>query len=287
MSIRMLGIEGIRGTAAPTREKAPRPWQQLLWKCHLWQRPLWQQPLWQQPLRQQPLWQQPLWQQPLPLCEQALWQGPLWERLRRECLSLLAKPRLQVGCAARTAHFGSLRPQDRAHDTGHDTPNPASPTSHFVIPAKARIQPSAPASAGTDGPKRMGSHTTPSRGQALHGNDGEAVGERFPQNPPAQRNRMDQPAAYSIPALLRALTLSALLASPLATAQDQRDLDGISIIGNQELPRSLVIVPWKRAELGEATLTPSSGLLDEGLQPIDPTVFRRELNNYEALRKPN
>lgn len=85
-----------------------------------------------------------------------------------------------------------------------------------------------------------------------------------------------------------ALALLALLTAPLARAQDQRELEGISIIGNQELPRSLVIVPWKRAELCETTLLlPDSGLLDERLAPLDPVVFRRELANYQALRAPN
>lgn len=77
----------------------------------------------------------------------------------------------------------------------------------------------------------------------------------------------------------------ALAAGPVSAKQaDDRDLLGMAVIGNRELPMSLYIVPWKRARLGDGSPSPSSSLLSEGLSPLDPEVFRRELNYYEAVQ---
>ena len=54
---------------------------------------------------------------------------------------------------------------------------------------------------------------------------------------------------------------------------------GMSILGNQETPTSLVIVPWKSSEVGRATGI--SPMLDDSRQPVDKEVFMRELQYYE------
>jgi hypothetical protein len=54
---------------------------------------------------------------------------------------------------------------------------------------------------------------------------------------------------------------------------------GMSILGNQEAPTSLVIVPWKSSEVGRATGI--SPMLDDSRQPVDKDVFMRELRYYE------
>jgi len=54
---------------------------------------------------------------------------------------------------------------------------------------------------------------------------------------------------------------------------------GMSILGNQEAPKALVIVPWKRSEIGNALGI--STMLDDSRQPIDKEVFMRMLNYYE------
>ena len=56
-------------------------------------------------------------------------------------------------------------------------------------------------------------------------------------------------------------------------------LSGMSILGNQEAPKSLVIVPWKSSELGD-TLGLAENL-DDSRQPVDKQVFMRELSYYE------
>ena len=54
---------------------------------------------------------------------------------------------------------------------------------------------------------------------------------------------------------------------------------GMFIRGNQEAPKVLVIVPWKRSELGNV---PSiSTMIDDSRQPIDKEVFMRALSYYE------
>lgn len=62
-------------------------------------------------------------------------------------------------------------------------------------------------------------------------------------------------------------------------ANDAKTLAGISILGNQEAPKSLVIVPWKGSEIGD--MPGLSRLLDDSVQPVDKDVFMRELAYYE------
>jgi hypothetical protein len=70
----------------------------------------------------------------------------------------------------------------------------------------------------------------------------------------------------------------AIAAEPAADEEAQdRDL-GMSIVGNHEAPKSLVIVPWKSSELG--TRPGLSGVLDDMARPVDKDVFMRELEYY-------
>ncbi len=56
-------------------------------------------------------------------------------------------------------------------------------------------------------------------------------------------------------------------------------VSGMSIVGNDEAPKSLVIVPWKSSDLGD-TLDVSKGM-DDGRRPVDREVFMRALDYYE------
>ena len=76
-----------------------------------------------------------------------------------------------------------------------------------------------------------------------------------------------------------------LLAASLALAEtspeDEKEklISGMSIVGNDEAPKSLVIVPWKSSDLGD---TPGvSKLMDDGRRPVDREVFMRALDYYE------
>ena len=60
---------------------------------------------------------------------------------------------------------------------------------------------------------------------------------------------------------------------------DAKALSGMSILGNQEAPKALVIVPWKSSQLGDALGI--SKTLDDSRQAVDKDVFMRELAYYE------
>ena len=58
-----------------------------------------------------------------------------------------------------------------------------------------------------------------------------------------------------------------------------KTMSGMSILGNEEAPKSLVIVPWKSSELGDNITL--SDTLDDRARPVDKDVFLRELTYYE------
>jgi hypothetical protein len=58
-----------------------------------------------------------------------------------------------------------------------------------------------------------------------------------------------------------------------------KSIAGMSILGNQEAPKSLVIVPWKSSEIGDSL--GFSALLDDSRKPVDRDVFMRELGYYQ------
>lgn len=61
--------------------------------------------------------------------------------------------------------------------------------------------------------------------------------------------------------------------------EEAKKLSGMSILGNQEAPKSLVIVPWKSSVLGQSIgIVP---MLDDSRQPIDKEVFMRALSYYQ------
>jgi hypothetical protein len=58
-----------------------------------------------------------------------------------------------------------------------------------------------------------------------------------------------------------------------------KTLSGMSILGNEEAPKSLVIIPWKSSRMGDEIGL--SDTLDDRAQPVDKEVFLRELRFYE------
>jgi len=72
-------------------------------------------------------------------------------------------------------------------------------------------------------------------------------------------------------------------ADPPSPTMDHLELDPTSITGNRELPKVMVIVPWKRADLGALEGRPANSLLNEVLGPVDREVFRREIRYFDAL----
>ncbi len=74
----------------------------------------------------------------------------------------------------------------------------------------------------------------------------------------------------------------------MATAQDvnkdkqseAKELSGMSIVGNDEAPKALYIVPWKSSEIGVETSLDM--MLNEGDVPVDRDVFKRQLEFYQV-----
>jgi len=93
-------------------------------------------------------------------------------------------------------------------------------------------------------------------------------------------------AAASAPATTRSVDATkqgkaapAAAASQAAQPGGDVKMSGISILGNEDAPKSLVLVPWKSSQL--ADMPSVSRLLDSATQPVDKDVFMRELAYYE------
>src|SRR5690242_16531008 len=61
---------------------------------------------------------------------------------------------------------------------------------------------------------------------------------------------------------------------------DAKMVRGMSVLGNNEAPMSLFIVPWKSSELGVETSLKRT--LHEHDMPVDRDVFLRELDFYQV-----
>ena len=83
-----------------------------------------------------------------------------------------------------------------------------------------------------------------------------------------------------------------LLTAATATAVEQgsderkpgieqaKELSGMSIVGNDEAPKSLYIVPWRSSEIGVETSLDM--MLNKDAVPVDRDVFKRQLDFYEV-----
>ena len=67
------------------------------------------------------------------------------------------------------------------------------------------------------------------------------------------------------------------------TSSNAKELSGMSIVGNDEAPKSLYIVPWKSSEIGVKTSLDM--MLNEGDTPVDRDVFKRQLEFYKISTK--
>ncbi len=113
-----------------------------------------------------------------------------------------------------------------------------------------------------------------------------------PTDPEMQPNTPELAHGVTMTRIL-VFSLALLLPAMLQAQDKKRDrvngseakaVSGISIVGNNEAPKSLYIVPWQGSELGgDAGLTP--GLLDARMAPVDKEVFMREIR-YHELRSP-
>jgi len=61
---------------------------------------------------------------------------------------------------------------------------------------------------------------------------------------------------------------------------EAKELSGMSILGNDEAPKALYIVPWKSSEIGAETSLDT--MLNDGDVPVDRDVFKRQLEFYQV-----
>ena len=66
----------------------------------------------------------------------------------------------------------------------------------------------------------------------------------------------------------------------VAFAEDNKQ--GISIVGNRELPKTVTILPWEKAKSEALGKRPVGSILDDEVTAIDRDEFRRE-NHYHLL----
>jgi hypothetical protein len=59
---------------------------------------------------------------------------------------------------------------------------------------------------------------------------------------------------------------------------EAKELSGMSIVGNDDVPKSLYIVPWKSSEVGVETSLKT--MLNESDVPVDRDVFKRQIGFY-------
>ena len=76
---------------------------------------------------------------------------------------------------------------------------------------------------------------------------------------------------------------SLLLLSFTSQAEDRLEMQGTSITGNQELPKALYIVPWKKSSLPDLGAPPLQSLISDALSPLERDEFRRQVRYYYQL----
>ena len=71
--------------------------------------------------------------------------------------------------------------------------------------------------------------------------------------------------------------------TPAAASAGVLSLGATDITGNKELPKVMVIVPWKGSLGASGVIKPTDSLMDEVLQPVDRGVFQRRIRYYGQL----
>lgn len=81
--------------------------------------------------------------------------------------------------------------------------------------------------------------------------------------------------------LVTLLTIASLARAADGAAEgtsETKTLSGMSVLGNNEAPKALVLVPWKSSQIGDGIGVVES--LSNRPLPVDRDVFGRELDYY-------
>jgi hypothetical protein len=149
--------------------------------------------------------------------------------------------------------------QAEAGEPRADTSAPAASPPTGTASAAAGGTPAPATPPGTGMPLIPGaSHTSPPEPAAV---------------PPSPASRTQRPAAAH-----------AATPGAKATVADRIALGTATVTGDQEQPKVMYIVPWKKSDIGDLSGKPMNSLLDEALMPVDRDEFKREVIYYQAVK---
>lgn len=79
------------------------------------------------------------------------------------------------------------------------------------------------------------------------------------------------------------LTLILIATAPAVPAETRIKMQGTAIIGNQELPKILYIVPWKQSGLPNMKRPSIARLINKVLTPLDREEFRQQIYYHQVF----
>jgi hypothetical protein len=154
--------------------------------------------------------------------------------------------------------------------TRAQTPEPASTAPMPAVNTSAEAAPAQPAEQGpkaTPGPAPANAAPTDTASSAQ----------------PAEQAKTPAAGKENAPASTADASKGASGSGRDPKGNDRLQLGTTEISGNRELPKVLYVVPWRRAEIGDAVGRPPNSLVEEALTPVDRDVFRRQNRYYAAL----
>lgn len=77
----------------------------------------------------------------------------------------------------------------------------------------------------------------------------------------------------------------AAAAKPAAADASKADSLSTNVVGSQEAPTVLNVVPWKDKEVKLEKKNPTTNILNSVLQPLDRDVLRREVQYFRSLQE--
>ena len=105
-----------------------------------------------------------------------------------------------------------------------------------------------------------------------------------PSKATAQSEAGEPRASTSRPAATAGGRSNATAAQKVPGATDRLELGTATVTGDQEQPKVMYIVPWKKSDIGDLAGKPMNSLVDEILAPVDRDVFKREVVYYKAVQ---
>ena len=81
------------------------------------------------------------------------------------------------------------------------------------------------------------------------------------------------------------LVITALMCATVSHAEGDGQEASTNVIGTQEAPTVLNVVPWKDREVKLEKKDPTSSLLNRVLEPLDQGVLMREIEYHQLLNQ--